>query len=1835
MEENKTNVAEGNATYSEEATIMVAAQSDESQITGEIEALGSGDRRVFDLGDGNFKAVYYPVADDGKKPMQEFSVYSYQGTKNKIGIDGTTARRAYFTMAKPTLVSNPRIKKAELVLRQSDVTQSEENVKLGLYEANVIINNEGEITETTQIYTLIDYLKMKSPTADETVSYAFDITSLIDQLLNGETEKVGFVVKLIDETIVSGNCMIFSIGDSKEAVCPTVEITYESTYSVNTSYRADTHELGRFGRGSVDLMCGNLMLESEDFVWQGNRMPVTIKHLFNSALVASENTRDIIPNTADFSAMNLGKGWRLNIMQSVKPTNFIHDGVLYEGFVYINENGEAIYFKESNERFQNEIECYSIYETIDNCMLYDHIRKKVIRKEMIYTFDEEGHLTNITDKYGNTMSITYELGQIISVTDGAGREFAFDYADGKLVSITAPESKGMITYEYANEFLASITYHTGITATIAYESDKPSTITLIDGEGNVIHKVVYEFIEDRLTSVSEFGVDNAEGAKTQYSYSAAARQMVAQTFEPSDEGETTEMLKRVYTFDEYGNVNSEYMYSETLWNVGTDGGNSNINPNVGGNMSIASNINNLLEDHGFNDLAAWTGEPLNGEDIYISRRPDEKYCMFGKNYMYIRTSNAECSENGVYQIVNTLPIGGYTFSAYIRALYDFTGVNNVGAYIRVTAEDGSILAESEHLETCEKEYIRLIAPFEITRVQNITVHILVNGENVIYVDGAQLENNPYASAYNWLEGGNFDYNADKWYVNKTVTQTVTAADGMQTQTTSVEKTPVGTEGLAEAVVSDEYCFNMSKSLKIVGNLDEKRSVCQDVEVRRTNSTRETFTLSGWAKGYALPVHDAGAEDSPTFRLRAVLYYAKTSEGEKASETFIADFSPCTEGWQFASVEIAKSDFRKLSHAEIYCDYDYNFGDAYFDDIQLVRSSLETNLTQEDFTSTATDDEDETTDETTTDVTDDEAEDSTPTFEEALDAFGNTLTETTFTDGEFGTIYRSFGFSTNGNDLVRETDARGNNTTYTVDAVTSRNQEVIDRLGNKTAYTYDDAGRIIKVDNIAAKRDANGEVIRDENENIQYETTPKATVSYTYDDFDNMTAITRGDGMKYELVYNAFHNLESIGINGKTDGDLIKYTYKNGNGRLKEVAYANGDKMTATYNAAGQLTHETWTNASNVEIARYIYTYDGQGNIVRSIDKHASKEYNYYYEDGRIVRATECDIVMSDAEIVTSKTVVNAIRYTYDSDGNLTKKVITPTGDEPFTYYYETTDDNTVVKFVAGGKNVTCHSKTDSFGRKEFDEIQTSAGFISRQFSYHTGDFTADNKDNEKLKSTPTTQLVSRITLSNGRTLEYEYDAEERITKVVDSEEGTTEYTYDAFGQMLTEKKNGAVINNMVYNSYGNILSKSGDMYFYDSVWKDRLTQISYNETDENGNVTGIASKTITYDAQGNPTNYFGTPMMWEKGRQLKSINTGFYTYNYTYNANGIRTGKAYSTFTCKYTLDGTKILKEELTSGTYKRVITPLYDNEDSVCGIVYNNTPYYFQKNLQGDIIAIVNASGTIVGKYSYDAWGKCTITYQNSRLGVTAANPFRYRGYYYDSETGFYYLQSRYYDPSTGRFVNADVVGFAKITQGNLYSYCNNSPVIYKDELGFSASAFVTIASALAALGVKAYALTVGMYLYSAIGARIDNDINIGSKGNPLSGYMEDRLENSRVVNNRIRLIISNCMNYSNHVSMKEGVSFPVMSTCIKDMDLALSVGNASDFTVTIKRTKERFLCWTYTNYKVTVAISDVYDFDLFDFKSRDVIVTIINNFLGYYPMKLGALKKYNWRFTHKFNY
>lgn len=618
----------------------------------------------------------------------------------------------------------------------------------------------------------------------------------------------------------------------------------------------------------------------------------------------------------------------------------------------------------------------------------------------------------------------------------------------------------------------------------------------------------------------------------------------------------------------------------------------------------------------------------------------------------------------------------------------------------------------------------------------------------------------------------------------------------------------------------------------------------------------------------------------------------------------------------------------------------------------------------------------------------------------------------------------------GNDLISETDSRGNKTEYTVDADTSRNEVITDRCGNKTVYAYDINGKISKVINKSP------------------EDKVLSTVSYDYDEFDNLKEITRGDQMQYSLIYNGFHNLAEIRIKDKTEA-LLSYTYKKGNGRLKEMSFANGNKMTATYNGDGQLIAEKWfASATDTEsVAYYRYVYDSAGNIVRSIDITREKEYNYTYESGRITRSAEYDITLDEILNVISKNVVTAIDYVYNEKGMLSKKTVSANGSEVVynTEYPE--NANPVTKVRVNGRNVESHSKTDSFGRKLFDEIQLGTGFVSRQFSYHAGKVTDEHKQNGKLKSSPTTSLVSQIVLSNGTTLSYAYDAEEHITSVTEMYEvdgvpvvKVTSYTYDALGQLESETSNG-VTTKFQYDNYGNITAKgiadeNGDIipetkieYTYDNVWKDKLT--SFN------------GQTITYDAQGNPTEYLGHNLTWEKGRQLKS----FDNHNYTYNANGIRTSKTVDGIRHDFVLEGAKILRETWSGNS----LIPLYDNTDSVCGIVYKGISYFFLKNLQGDIVAITNGDGDTVARYSYNAWGKCTVTQDTTEIGIADINPFRYRGYYFDRETDLYYLNSRYYDANTGRFINADSPEYVSTQGGNLFAYCGNCPTKNADYLGF----------------------------------------------------------------------------------------------------------------------------------------------------------------------------------------
>ena len=329
--------------------------------------------------------------------------------------------------------------------------------------------------------------------------------------------------------------------------------------------------------------------------------------------------------------------------------------------------------------------------------------------------------------------------------------------------------------------------------------------------------------------------------------------------------------------------------------------------------------------------------------------------------------------------------------------------------------------------------------------------------------------------------------------------------------------------------------------------------------------------------------------------------------------------------------------------------------------------------------------------------------------------------------------------------------------------------------------------------------------------------------------------------------------------------------------------------------------------------------------------------------------------------------------------------------------------------------------------------------------------------------------------------------------------------YDAQNQLLSETI-GSDTTSYTYDTAGNIRSITGPSvsksfsYNDSGDWKDLLTSVTVNGT----------TRSITYEEEngvtiGNPLSYFnGTQytLAWQNGRQLASLSGGGKSATYTYGADGIRTGKtvtdASGTTTYQYTTQNGQIARQSWSAGGTAYQMDFIYDATGRPLAMYYrtktasqtdfNGDSYYYETNQQGDVTGLYkityNAAtkaltATRVASYEYDAWGN--VTYSTGTMAKI--NPLKYRGYYHDTESGFYYLQSRYYDPAIGRFINADdektifnalsdyessdgLNGISYLDH-NQFAYCLNNPINMSDDEGdWSVAIFSTIISFGAAL-------------------------------------------------------------------------------------------------------------------------------------------------------------------------
>lgn len=244
------------------------------------------------------------------------------------------------------------------------------------------------------------------------------------------------------------------------------------------------------------------------------------------------------------------------------------------------------------------------------------------------------------------------------------------------------------------------------------------------------------------------------------------------------------------------------------------------------------------------------------------------------------------------------------------------------------------------------------------------------------------------------------------------------------------------------------------------------------------------------------------------------------------------------------------------------------------------------------------------------------------------------------------------------------------------------------------------------------------------------------------------------------------------------------------------------------------------------------------------------------------------------------------------------------------------------------------------------------------------------------------------------------------------------------------------------------------------------------------------SQTSDLPSSGNPVTYYNGKdytFTWTKGRQLASATVDGKQVSYTYDMSGVRTSKTVNGTTYNYTTLSGKVMRQQWGSKSLEFV----YDDGNQPFAMIYKHGSetelYYYLVNAQGDVAAILDSSGKIAASYDYDAWGNCTVYDSSAKVltdptSIANLNPLRYRGYYYDAETGFYYLQSRYYDPAICRFINADGLFTDGFVGSNLFAYCVNDPVNTVDPTGnFAITA--TVALITFGIALAATALAVGI--------------------------------------------------------------------------------------------------------------------------------------------------------------
>lgn len=589
--------------------------------------------------------------------------------------------------------------------------------------------------------------------------------------------------------------------------------------------------------------------------------------------------------------------------------------------------------------------------------------------------------------------------------------------------------------------------------------------------------------------------------------------------------------------------------------------------------------------------------------------------------------------------------------------------------------------------------------------------------------------------------------------------------------------------------------------------------------------------------------------------------------------------------------------------------------------------------------------------------------------------------------------------------------------------------VFDESGeHKTTFDYERDGVTVKAERLpngsklAYGRDKDGTVTAithstengEENSNVQTRT------------LDVVTEIKSGNNtVKY--AYDSKRRVKSVSLNGEDNYVTYAYSGEHTNAETVTATMKDGTVSKVIKNAHGTVSKSTCGNRSVTN------TIDQDQQITKTVDSVSGTTNLAYDNHGNITSVSAPDHTES---------------FVYDDiDHKLNRKTITVGGvNHTYQYGYKSTADKALNSITIG--DTVVKPAIDSLGRNTGKTIEFD------------GDKIAEEKISYVKFGDHATNLPSTVRFAtNGifkESVQYKYDSMGNIIEVFENGRSACRYEYDALGR-LTREDNVAFgkTTTWAYDNNGNILARyeyaitakpTSELHLLNGTCK------LYTYDDNSDQLMSYNDESFVYDVIGNPITYRGKTAVWEYGRQLKSYDGNTFSYD----ARGCRIAKNGITFI--YDSNGNLIKQSN--------GLEFLYDHT-GVFAVKYGNETYYYRKDAQGNIVELLDSNGDTVVKYKYDAWGKCQTTIVDSTATeIASLNPFRYRSYYYDTETGFYFLKTRYYDPEIGRFMTIDDISYLdpdNINGLNLYAYCGNDPVNNSDSSGtFAFSTFLIVLAA-----------------------------------------------------------------------------------------------------------------------------------------------------------------------------